>query len=92
MNPPLENFEKGTGDCYFYHPACVINTPPSFFQNIPGKISLEKKYLWKNGWINRERWDISLIQSERWDILKKRLDKPAMVGYGFESFQTVGHL
>ena len=48
-------------------------------------------YLWKNGWINRERWDISLIQSERWDILKKRLDKPAMVGYGFESFQTVGY-
>ena len=49
-------------------------------------------YHWKNGWINLERWDISLILSERLDISKKRLDKPAMVGYGFELFQTVGYL
>ena len=45
-----------------------------------------------NGWINRKWLDMVLIRSRRLDNLEKWLDKPAMVGYGFESFQMVGYL
>ena len=51
-----------------------------------------KKWLdiYKNGWINRKRLDMGLNRSERLDNLEKWLDKPEMVGYGFDSIQMVG--